>query len=183
MPSVMGMDATTRASAKSILDAALSGTLTEDETRRLYALGPEAVDLVALAMTRRAAELEDADPHASTPDPSMPSGQVPNYTKPRTGKRGKRPGGQAGRARPATGSPHEHGPSSASSTAALPALRREAATLEPHPNPDHRGHSRIHHPGGHRTYDPSRLLSAMQEARRAGGAPSQDRGNYHFLRL
>ena len=52
MPPVMGKDASARASAESFLDAALSGTLTEADARRLYGLGPEAVTLVLLATAR-----------------------------------------------------------------------------------------------------------------------------------
>ncbi|MHC4611833.1 MAG: IS66 family transposase [Planctomycetota bacterium] len=101
-----------RVSAESFLDAALSGTLTEADARRLYGLGPEAVTLVLLATARRVAELEAAGWHASTPDPATPSGQVPVYTKPTANKRRKRPGAKPGhpgtrRPRPAKIDDHE----------------------------------------------------------------------------
>ena len=85
-----------RASAESFLDAALRGTLTEADARRLYGLGPEAVTLVLLATARRVAELEATGSHASTPDPATPSGQVPVYAKPAATKRRKRPGAKPG---------------------------------------------------------------------------------------
>lgn len=87
---------------QSIIDAALRGDLTREQAVRLHALGPEAVVLFSMAVTRRLAELG-----ASAASPATPPGAVPPHLKPPAGKAGrrgsKRPGakdGHPGRRRP-----------------------------------------------------------------------------------
>ena len=92
----MGKDATQTSVLESILDQAFRGTLSEADAQRLYVLGPEAVTLFALTMTRRMVEREGSGSPTSARDPSTPSGQVPIYTKPTTNKRRKRPGAKPG---------------------------------------------------------------------------------------
>lgn len=57
----------------------------------LHALGPEAVVLFSLILTRRVAELQ-----AKAPGPSTPSAMVPLYAKPPVKRRGKKPGAKDG---------------------------------------------------------------------------------------
>ena len=75
----------------------------------------------------------------------------------------KRASGQptvaAGADRPARGTSFEM----------LSRVRRNVETLPSHAHTVHRGHSRRPQGGGHRAYDPSRLVSEVQKERRAGG--------------
>lgn len=79
-----------------IIEAILNGTCTKEQSLQLAQLGPEAVQLAVLAATEKFAQLQDKDPH-----PSTPSGQIPIYTKPnkkkRKTKRGAKPGHSAAR--------------------------------------------------------------------------------------
>ena len=94
MPLVMGTDATRTTTVQAILERALRGELSEDDVRRLYGLGREAVTLVMLALTRQVARQQAG---ASPPiDPATPSGQVPVYLKPSAKKRRKRSGAKPG---------------------------------------------------------------------------------------
>ena len=116
------MDAATckDAEVQQSIAAALRGELTEQQARRLHALGQEAVALIMVAAARqigqqngriaeqqaRIAELESKLAAATTVSPSTPSGQIPIYQKPpapkrRKGKPGAKPGHKgARRARP-----------------------------------------------------------------------------------
>lgn len=80
---------------QAILESALRGDLTRERALELHALGPEAVALFALAVTRRLAELRP-----SAPSPSTPSGAVPPHLRPPAtgaGRRGKKaPGAKPG---------------------------------------------------------------------------------------
>jgi hypothetical protein len=78
----------------SLLASAARGEFDEVHARLLYQLGPEAVTLAFLAMARRIAELQKRGVEPSSP--STPSGMVPVYSKPTTGKRRKRPGARKG---------------------------------------------------------------------------------------
>ena len=95
--------------AKGLVEAALRGELTEEQARRLYRLGAEAVTLALMAASKHIAEqdkrLNEQDTviaglqgqrEASQPSPSTPSGMVPIYTKPNTRKRRKKPGAKKG---------------------------------------------------------------------------------------
>jgi len=92
-----------------LIEAALRGTLTEAQARRLYAEGPDAVVLALLAASRRLAEQDarlaeqqtqiaalHAQLHGTAPSPSTPSGMVPVYAKPNTPRRRRRPGARVG---------------------------------------------------------------------------------------
>ncbi|KKL64452.1 hypothetical protein LCGC14_2164900 [marine sediment metagenome] len=83
------------AAAKGLVEAALRGELTEEQARRLYRLGPEAVTLALLAASKRIAELQGQS-ESQEPSPSTPSGMVPIYTKLNTSKRRKKPGAREG---------------------------------------------------------------------------------------
>ena len=76
-----------------ILEAAQRGLLTKEQAQRLHALGPEAVTLFALTLTRRLAELQPLPP-----SPSTPSAMIPVYQKPQTSRRRKTPGAKNGHA-------------------------------------------------------------------------------------
>ena len=76
-------------------------SLTEEQARRIYRRGEEAVVLGFLIMARKLAALS-----ANKPSPTAPSGMIPGYQKTATRTRGKKPGGKPGhkghfRARPA----------------------------------------------------------------------------------
>jgi transposase len=73
-----------------LLEAAQRGQLTEEQAGQLHALGPEAVTLFALTVTKRFAELQ------SPPAPSTPSAMIPVYQKPATPRRRKKPGAKDG---------------------------------------------------------------------------------------
>jgi transposase len=85
-----------------IIEAALCGELDEPRARQLHSLGPEAVALAMLAVSKRVVEqnariAELQGPSGSAPpSPSTPSGMVPVYEKPSTKKRRKRPGARNG---------------------------------------------------------------------------------------
>lgn len=85
-----------------LIEAALRGTLSAAQARRLYAEGPEAVVLALLAASRRIAEQNThlatlhAQKHGTPLSPSTPSGMVPVYTKPNTPRRRRRPGARVG---------------------------------------------------------------------------------------
>ncbi len=92
-----------------IINAALRGELDETRAQRLHDLGPEAVALAMLAVSKRIAEqnarLSERETVIATlqrqretqqPSPSTPSGMVPIYTKPNAPKRRKKPGAKEG---------------------------------------------------------------------------------------
>ncbi len=90
----MGTDATRTTTVQATLERALRGELNEDDVRWLCELGPEAVTLVMLALSRQVARQQAG---ASLPvDPATPSGQVPVYLKPSAKKRRKRSGAKPG---------------------------------------------------------------------------------------
>jgi hypothetical protein len=71
-----------------IIEAVLDGTCTEELTHVLYGLGPEAVTLALMAVTRQVVSLRaQAEQPAGAVHPSTPSGQIPVYTKPNVPKR------------------------------------------------------------------------------------------------
>jgi transposase len=79
---------------QAIPEAAFRGDLTREQALGLHALGPEAVALFSLAVTRRLAELRP-----SAASPSTPSGAVPPHLKPAAkgaGRRKRRPGAKDG---------------------------------------------------------------------------------------
>ncbi len=76
-----------------LIDAGLRGELTREQAERLATLGPEAVVLFSLALTRRVAELQ-----AQVPGPSTPSAMVPVHAKPTVQRRRKKPGAKDGHA-------------------------------------------------------------------------------------
>ena len=79
---------------QAILDAALRGDLTREHALDLHALGPEAVVLFSMALSRRLAELRP-----SAASPSTPSAAVPPHLKPPVVKRRrKKPGAKDGHA-------------------------------------------------------------------------------------
>ena len=86
---------------KGIIDAALRGQLDEALARKLHELGPEAVTLASLAMSRRIGEqgapLARLEGSNGSTSPSTPSGMVPIYTKAnKSTRRRKKPGARVG---------------------------------------------------------------------------------------
>ena len=85
-----------------LLARALRGELDEAQAGQLYRLGPEAVTLALLTLTRRIAELQPGGGVALTP--ATPSGMIPVYAKAAVPARRGRPGarnGHPGHRRPA----------------------------------------------------------------------------------
>lgn len=77
---------------RSLLDVLRSGSLTEEQARKIYARGPEAVVFALLELTKQLAEQRAAAAADSHQTPSTPSGMKPVYLKP-PGKARKRPPG------------------------------------------------------------------------------------------
>ena len=75
------------------MEAALRGDLTREQGLLLHALGPEAVVLFSLAVTRRLAQMQSAMPGVAAP-----SAAVPTYLKPQQphGRRREKPGAKDG---------------------------------------------------------------------------------------
>ena len=73
------------------LDEVLGPSLTEEQARRIYRHGEEAVVMGFLFMASKLAALSP-----NKPSPTAPSGMVPGYQKPATRKRGKKPGAKPG---------------------------------------------------------------------------------------
>ena len=88
----------TDAEAKKLVAAALTGQLTDVQSKALAALSPEVVSLAFLAASKRIAELESKLKVATLDDPATPSGQKPLYAKPRTRKSKRKPGAKKGHA-------------------------------------------------------------------------------------
>ena len=88
----------TDAEAKELLAAALTGRLTDVQSKALAALSPEVVSLAFLAASQRIAELESKLKVATVDDPATPSGQKPLYAKPTRRKSKRKPGARKGHA-------------------------------------------------------------------------------------
>ena len=102
----------TDAKAKELVAAALTGRLTDVQSKELAALSPEVLSLALLAASKRIAEqdgriaeqdgriaeLESKLKVAALDDPATPSGQKPLYTKPPTRKSRRKPGAKKGHA-------------------------------------------------------------------------------------
>ncbi len=73
------------------LDDVLGPSLTEDQARTIYSYGEETVVMGFMIMARKLAAL-----NPSKPAPTAPSGMVPGYQKPATGKTRKKPGAKPG---------------------------------------------------------------------------------------
>lgn len=90
------MDSTTDKEVKTILAAALDGTLTEAQADRLAEIDAGLLRLTLLAAAKRIAELRATLGGPAKVNPATPSGQRPIYTKPpapkRKGKAGAKPG-------------------------------------------------------------------------------------------
>jgi len=91
------------ARARTLIDTALEGRLTDSQAEELSALGPEVAKLALLLAARRIAEqdariaeLQGQLKLAGPASPSTPSGQRPVYTKPPAPRRKGRPGAQVG---------------------------------------------------------------------------------------
>ena len=69
------------------LDEVLGPSLTEEQARRIYRHGEEAVVMGFLIMASKLAALSP-----SKPSPTAPSGMVPGYQKPATRKRAQETG-------------------------------------------------------------------------------------------
>ena len=83
---------------RSLLAAALGGTLTERQAEELAALDAGLAKLAWLAAARRIAELQAKLAGPAKIDPATPSGQRPLYTKPSPPKRKGKPGAKKGHA-------------------------------------------------------------------------------------
>lgn len=94
---------------EAIINGALRGELDETHARQLHGLGPEAVALAMLAVSKYIAEQSKVIAErgeviaglqrrreGQAPTPSTPSGMVPVYHKPNTPKRRKKPGARNG---------------------------------------------------------------------------------------
>jgi hypothetical protein len=84
------------AEAKSLVAAALDGTLTDAQAADLAALDRRIQKLAWLAAAHRIAELKAKMEPSSRIDPSTPSGQRPVYTKPPARRRKGKPGAKPG---------------------------------------------------------------------------------------
>lgn len=74
------------------LEVELGPSLTEEQARKIFSQGEEAVVFALLELTKQLAEAR-----SPSVTPSTPSGMVPVYEKPaRKGKRGKKPGAKQG---------------------------------------------------------------------------------------
>ena len=82
----------------------------------------------------------------------------------------KETGSEAGAQGPSSATPCTHRPATRASVAVLPALPGSTEALPANPHPLHRGYSRGDHSSRDRTYDPSRLVPAVQEVGRAQGS-------------
>ncbi len=106
----MGKEAILERSAEEIISAARRGELNEAEVDALFATEPELARLAFLAIlevvrsqhdqietlqNEGSHEPQHSDRHGA-PDPSTPSGAVPVHEKPRTRRRGKKPGAKQG---------------------------------------------------------------------------------------
>ena len=113
------MDTRKDKEVRTLIAAAIEGTLTEQQAEALSRIDPELIKLAFLATAKRIAEQDTkiVERDATIADlqaklvapaaihPSTPSGQRPVYTKPTTPKRKKKPGARKGhkparRARP-----------------------------------------------------------------------------------
>lgn len=81
---------------RTILAAALDGTLTQAQAERLADIDCQLLMLALLAAAKRIAELRAKIEGPPQLDPSTPSGQRPVYTKPPTPKRKGKPGARKG---------------------------------------------------------------------------------------
>jgi transposase len=81
---------------ESLLDVLRSGTLTEEQARRIYAQGPEAVVFALLELTKQLREQRAAGAAGSHQTPSTPSGMKPPYQKPPGKRRKRQPGAKPG---------------------------------------------------------------------------------------
>lgn len=89
------MNATsTEALDTSSLLSSIGPQMTEDEARRIFALGPEAVVFALMTQARIIGELRNAG--SGSIDPSTPSAQIPVYSKPPRKGRGKAKGARPG---------------------------------------------------------------------------------------
>jgi transposase len=82
------MDATL---ARSKSSAVIGPTLTEEQARKIYRQGEEAVVLALMTMAKKLAALSGAEP-----TPTTPSAMIPPYQKPALPVRRKKPGRKAG---------------------------------------------------------------------------------------
>lgn len=91
------MSACTEVIAKRTADALRGASLSEEQAAAIYELGREAVVFALLMLTKQLAEARaKGDPSIS---PATPSGMIPVYEKPPSGRRGKkRPGAKPGHA-------------------------------------------------------------------------------------
>lgn len=74
--------------------ASIGPQMTEDEARRIFALGPDAVVFALMAQARMISELRNAG--SGSIDPATPSAQIPVYSKPPRKGRGKPKGARPG---------------------------------------------------------------------------------------
>jgi len=81
---------------ESLLDVLRSGMLTEEQARRIYAQGPEAVVFALLELTKQLAQQRAAGAAGSHQTPSTPSGMKPPYQKPPGKRRKRQPGAKPG---------------------------------------------------------------------------------------
>jgi transposase len=90
---------TLQAAAPGSLPEALSiptQTLTEEDARRIYQQGEEAVIFVLLTLAKERAELAQKLAAQQKPSPSTPSAMIPVYQKPAAHRRAKTPGRSEG---------------------------------------------------------------------------------------
>ncbi len=77
----------------SLLSVLRQGTLTEEQAKKIYKQGPEAVIFALLELTKQLAEQRAAGSHQT---PSTPSSMKPTYLKPPGKSRKRRPGAKPG---------------------------------------------------------------------------------------
>jgi len=77
-------------------DIPLGATLTEEQARRIFSQGEEAVVFALLQLAKQLAKQKAASAAGSHQTPSTPSGMKPPYSKPPPGGRKKKPGRKKG---------------------------------------------------------------------------------------
>lgn len=90
------METCTSALSGNLLDVLRQGTLTEEQARMIYELGPEAVVFALLIQAKRIAEQQAEAAAQSHQTPSTPSGMKPPYQKPPGKSRQQQPGAKPG---------------------------------------------------------------------------------------
>jgi hypothetical protein len=122
--------------------------------------------------SRRGSALDDTRRHSG-----HTLGDDPDLSQVQTRSARQTPRSQVRASRLAASHARGHRPARRSSTRILPPMPRAIDSHQSDAEPSHRGHPRSHHNRRHRAHDPSRLVPALPQGRRAGGARGLARGH------